>query len=59
MPWKNAVNWLAFQGLRSLLSYRTRTTSPGMASPTMGWAFPHQPPIKKITLQLDFMDFLN
>jgi hypothetical protein len=25
----------------------------------MGWAFPHQPPIKKITLQLDFMDFLN
>jgi len=36
-PWRGAAYWLALHGLLSLLSYRTRTTSPGMASPAMGW----------------------
>jgi hypothetical protein len=27
---------------------KPRTTSPGMAPPTIGWALPHQSPIKKI-----------
>ena len=45
-PWKGAAYWLARHGLLSLLSYRTRTISPEMAPPTMGWALPHQSLIK-------------
>jgi hypothetical protein len=36
-PWMGAAYWLAAHGLLSLLSYRTRTTSPGMVSPTIAW----------------------
>jgi hypothetical protein len=32
-PWRDVPYWLASPGLLSLLSYRTKTTSPGMAPP--------------------------
>jgi hypothetical protein len=35
-PWRDVPYWLASPGLLSLLSYRTKTTSLGMAPPTMG-----------------------
>jgi hypothetical protein len=35
-PWRDIFYWLASLGLLSLLSYRTKTTSPEMASPTRG-----------------------
>jgi hypothetical protein len=35
-PWRDALYWLASLGLLSLLSYRTKTTSPEMAPPTRG-----------------------
>ena len=34
-PWRNVPYWLASPGLLSLLSYRTKTTSPGMAPPIL------------------------
>jgi hypothetical protein len=33
-----------------------RTTSPGMISPTMGWAFPLESLIEKMPLLLDLME---
>jgi hypothetical protein len=33
-PWRDVLYWLASPGLLSLLSYRTKTTSPEMAPPT-------------------------
>jgi hypothetical protein len=45
---EDAAYRLALHGLFSLLSYRTRTTSPGVAPPTMGWALPCQSLIKKM-----------
>jgi hypothetical protein len=44
-----AAHWLAPQGLLSLLSYRSRTTSPGVAPPTKSWALPHKLLIKKMS----------
>jgi hypothetical protein len=35
-PWRDGPYWLSFPGLLSLLSYRTKTTSPEMASRTRG-----------------------
>ena len=35
-PWRDVPYWLASPSLLSLLSYRTKTTSPEMASPTRG-----------------------
>jgi hypothetical protein len=35
-PWRDALYWLASSGLLSLLSYRTKTTSPEMVPPTRG-----------------------
>jgi hypothetical protein len=35
-PRRDVTYWLASPGLLSLLSYRTKTTSPEMATPTMG-----------------------
>ena len=35
-PWRDVPHWLASSGLLSLLSYRTKTTSPEMAPPTRG-----------------------
>jgi hypothetical protein len=35
-PWRDVLYWLASPGLLSLLSYRTKTTSPEMAPPTRG-----------------------
>jgi hypothetical protein len=35
-PWKDVLYWLASPGLLSLLSYRTKTTSPEMVPPTRG-----------------------
>lgn len=46
-PW-SAAYWLAPHALLSL-SIGPRSVSPGMASPTMGWAFPHQSLIRKIS----------
>jgi hypothetical protein len=34
--WRDVPYWLASTGLLSLLSYRTKTTSPEMISPTRG-----------------------
>ena len=47
-PWRGAAYWLALYDLLSLLSYRTQNHSPGVATPTMGWALPHQSLVKKI-----------
>ena len=46
-PWKGAAYWLAPHGLLSLLLIKLRTTSPGMALPTMDWAL-NQSLIKKM-----------
>jgi hypothetical protein len=35
-PWRDVPYWLASPGLLSLLSYRTKTTSPEMVPPTSG-----------------------
>jgi hypothetical protein len=35
-PWRDVLYWLAFPGLFSLLSYRTKTTSPEMVPPNRG-----------------------
>jgi hypothetical protein len=35
-PWRDVLDWFASPGLLSLLSYRTKTTSPGMVPPTRG-----------------------
>jgi hypothetical protein len=35
-PWRDALYWLASPGLLSLLSYRTKTTSPEMVPPRRG-----------------------
>jgi len=35
-PWRDVTYWLASPGLLSLLSYRTKTTSPEMVPPTWG-----------------------
>jgi hypothetical protein len=34
--WRDVLYWLASPGLLSLLSYRTKTTSPEMVPPTKG-----------------------
>jgi hypothetical protein len=53
-PWRDVTYWLASPGLLSLLSYRTKTTSPEMVPPTRG------PPYLIINwenaLQLDIME---
>ena len=46
-PWRGTAYWLAPHDLFILLSIESRTTSPGMAPPTMDWALPHQSLIKK------------
>jgi hypothetical protein len=55
-PWRDITYWLAFPGLLSLLSYRTKTASPGMVPPTRGLP----PPITnwENALQLDLMEAL-
>ena len=35
-PWRDVPYWFASSALLSLLSYRTKTTSPGMVPPTRG-----------------------
>jgi hypothetical protein len=35
-PWRDFLYWLASPGLLSLLSYRTKITSPEMVPPTRG-----------------------
>jgi hypothetical protein len=35
-PWRHVLYWLASPGLLSLLSYRTKITSPEMIPPTRG-----------------------
>jgi hypothetical protein len=35
-PWRDVLYWLAFPGFLSLLSYRTKTTSPEMVPLTRG-----------------------
>jgi hypothetical protein len=35
-PWRDVLYWLASPDLLSLLSYRTKTTSPEMVPPTRG-----------------------
>jgi hypothetical protein len=39
--WRIAAYWLDPYGFLSLLSYRTQDTSPGIATPTIGWDLPH------------------
>lgn len=47
-PCKAATFWLVPHSLPSLFSYRTRTTSTGVALPLVTWALTHQSPIKKM-----------
>jgi hypothetical protein len=55
-----AAYWLAPQGLLNLLSYRSRTTNPGMAPPTMGMALPHQSLSKRVLYSWNlWRHFLN
>jgi hypothetical protein len=42
-----AAYWVAPHDWLSQLSYRTRTSSPGMAPPTMGWALSHHHLLRK------------
>jgi hypothetical protein len=51
-PRRWVVYWLVTHGLLSLLSYRTKTTRPGMAPPITGWALPHQLLIKEMPYSL-------
>ena len=37
-PWRDVRYWLASPGLLSLLSYRTKTTSPEMVPPRRGFS---------------------
>ena len=56
-PWRSAASVLAFHSWLSLLSYRSRTISPGIAPPTLGWALSHQSVIiKKNNPQQDLME---
>jgi hypothetical protein len=48
-PWRGAAYWVASLGFLSLLFIEPRTTSLGMAPPTMGWALSHQSLIKKMS----------
>jgi hypothetical protein len=41
--WGRGQGGVVLTGFLSLLSNRTRTTSPGTTSPTVGGAFSHQP----------------
>jgi len=52
-PWRDAAYWLAPQGLLNLL-IESRTTSPGMVPPTMGWALPCQSRIEKNPYRLAY-----
>jgi hypothetical protein len=53
-PWRDVLYWLAYPDLLSLLSYRTKTTSPEMAPLTRG------PPLlitnRENALQLDLVE---
>jgi hypothetical protein len=53
-PWRDVPCWLASLGLLSLLSYKTKTTSPEMVPPTRGLS----PLItnRENALQLDLME---
>jgi hypothetical protein len=53
-PWRDVTYWLASPGLLSLLSYRTKTTSPEMVPPTRGP--PHLITNWENALQLDLME---
>ena len=55
-PWRGLLYWLASTGLFSLLSYRTKTTSPEMVPPTRGP--PHLITNWENALQLDLMEAL-
>ncbi|EGV92411.1 hypothetical protein I79_005013 [Cricetulus griseus] len=51
-PWRKTAYWLAPHGLLSLLSVEPRTSYPEIALPTVGWALPHQPLIRKCQIDL-------
>jgi hypothetical protein len=52
-PWRDVLFWLASPGLLSLLSYRTKITSPEMVPPTRGLS-----PLITNALQLALMEAL-
>jgi hypothetical protein len=52
-PWRGDSYWLAPHGSLSLL-IKPRTTSPGMALPTMGWGLPLQSLIVKVLYRLAY-----
>jgi hypothetical protein len=54
-PWRGAAYWLAPQGFL----IEPRTTSPGMAPPTMGGALSHQSPIMKMPYRLAYSQILR
>jgi hypothetical protein len=58
-PWRDVLYCLASPGLLSLLSYRTKTTSPEMASHPQG-AFPPWSLIEKMSYSwISWRHFLN
>jgi hypothetical protein len=52
-PWRDVHYWLASPGLLSLISYRTKITSPEMVPPTRGLS--HLITNWENALQLDLM----
>jgi hypothetical protein len=59
-PWRDAASWLALMAC-SLILIEPRTTSPGMAPLTVGWALPHLPSITnwENASWISWMQFLN
>jgi hypothetical protein len=53
--WRSTSYWLGPLACSACILIELRTTSPGVASHTMGWALPNQSLIKKNALQLHLM----
>jgi hypothetical protein len=51
-PWRDGAYWLAPMACSAFFLIESRTTCPGIAPPTMGWALPNQSPIKKMPYRL-------
>lgn len=48
-PWIGAGYWLGPRGFLSLFSYGTQSHQPRVAPPIMGWVFPHELLINKMS----------
>jgi hypothetical protein len=57
-PWRRMLTGLLPIAWSACFLIEPRTTSPGMAPPTMGWALPHQSVIKKMPSSLAYNPIL-